>query len=491
MSIKQSQDSSSPVTATTAGDKLDRSLSVWNSFTLGFAVVSPVVGLYAIIGVQTVVTGGGWFAALAICLVMQLLVATVYAELSSQFPIAGGAYKWARQLGGATAGQYAGVIYVSSAIAMLTTTAYTGGIWLATFFGSTGGGGGMMVLWGAVFLLLCTLLNLAHVNVFKLVITLGVYAEVIGSLGVALLLFFFFRQHSFSELFQHLGTGTAPSETAAFLAALVIAGWAFIGFDACSTTAEETCQPRRMVPRAIFFSLCTVGAVVLFNSAALTLAFDHDTLVKTSATSDPITPLIASSIGVWFEKPFLAIVMIAFLACGASVVKYVSRIVYSMAREGNMPVALSRVTVAKVPRNAIVCTVLLAGLGLLFGLNDGAVATVIAFGTGGLYAMFAMTTGVGLYTRLTGRWNPALGELRLGVWGLVINVLAFLWSVFEFVNIAWPRAYAVSPNAPWWQLWAVPLVLGSILGVTTLYVLINGHPYFADKKKSRACSRKY
>ncbi len=473
MSTRQSKDSSSPASTTTAGDKLDRSLSVWNSFTLGFAVVSPVVGLYAIIGVQTVVTGGGWFAALAICLVMQLLVATVYAELSSQFPIAGGAYKWARQLGGATAGQYAGAIYVSSAIAMLTTTAYTGGIWLATFFGSTGGGGGMMVLWGAVFLLLCTLLNLAHVNVFKLVITLGVYAEVIGSLGVALLLFFFFRQHSFSELFQHLGTGTAPSETAAFLAALAIAGWAFIGFDACSTTAEETCQPRRMVPRAIFFSLSTVGAVVLFNSAALTLAFDHDTLVNTSTTSDPITPLIANSIGVWFEKPFLAIVMIAFLACGASVVKYVSRIVYSMAREGNMPVALSRVTVAKVPRNAVVCTVLLAGLGLLFGLNDGAVATVIAFGTGGLYAMFAMTTGVGLYTRLTGRWNPALGELKLGVWGLVINVLAFLWSVFEFINIAWPRAYAAAPDAPWWQLWAVPLVLGSILGVTTLYILIN------------------
>ena len=39
---------------------------------------------------------------------------------------------------------------------------------------------------------------------------------------------------------------------------------------------------------------------------------------------------------------------------------------------------------------------------------------IIAFGTGGLYAMFTMTTGVGLYTRLTGRWNPELGQLRLG-----------------------------------------------------------------------------
>ena len=89
-----------------------------------------MAGLYAIIGVQTVVTGGGWFSALALCLVMQLLVATVYAELSSQIPIAGGTYKWARQLGGATTSTYAGVIYVSSTIAMLTTTAYTGG-WYA------------------------------------------------------------------------------------------------------------------------------------------------------------------------------------------------------------------------------------------------------------------------------------------------------------------------------------------------------------------------
>jgi amino acid transporter len=473
MVMKENPDTVLPATATSTPETLNRSLTLWNSLTIGFATVSPVAGLYAIIGVQTVVTGGGWFGALALCLVMQMLVATVYAELSSQIPIAGGAYKWARQLGGATTGKYAGVIYVSSTIAMLTTTAYTGGVWLALFFGFESAGGFTLVIWGVVFLLLCTLLNLAHVNVFKLVITLGVYAEIVGSFGVALLLFFFFRQHAFSELFEHLGTGTAPSQTAAFLAALAVAGWAFIGFDACSTIAEETHNPKRMVPRAIFLSLCMVGGVVLFNSAALTLSFNRDTLVNTSATSDPVTPVITSSFGAWAETPFLAIVMIAFLACGASMVQYTSRIVYSMAREGNMPMLFSQVTASKIPRNAVICVVLLAGLGLLFGLNDGAVATVIAFGTGGLYAMFAMTTGVGLYTRLTGRWNPALGELKLGVWGLVINMAAFLWSLFEFVNISWPRAYAVSPNAPWWQLWAVPLVLGSILGVTTLYVLIS------------------
>jgi amino acid transporter len=474
MLIKATPDTDLPDTSTSSPETLNRSLTLWNSLTIGFATVSPVAGLYAIIGVQTVVTGGGWFGALALCLLMQMLVATVYAELSSQIPIAGGAYKWARQLGGATAGKYAGVIYVSSTIAMLTTTAYTGGVWLALLGGYGSEGGGTLVFWGAVFLVICAVLNLVHVNVFKLVISLGVYAEFVGSFGVALLLFLFFRQHSFSELSQHLGTGTAPSQTAAFLAALAISGWAFIGFDASSTIAEETHNPKRMVPRAIFLSLCMVGGVVLFNSAALTLSFNQDTLVNTSATSDPVTPVIVSNFGTWAEAPFLAIVMIAFLACGASMVQYTSRIVFSMSREGNMPVVFSRVTASKIPRNAVICVVLLAGLGLLFGLNDGAVATVIAFGTGGLYAMFAMTTGVGLYTRLSGRWNPALGELKLGAWGLAINVVAFLWSLFEFVNISWPRTYAIAPDAPWWQLWAVPLVLGSIFIVTTLYIVMKG-----------------
>jgi amino acid transporter len=195
-------------------------------------------------------------------------------------------------------------------------------------------------------------------------------------------------------------------------------------------------------------------------------------LASTSAASDPITPVIINSFGAWAEKPFLAIVMVSFLACGASVVNYVSRIIYSMAREGNMPRILGQVAIDGTPRPAVFFTVLSAGAGLLLGLNDQAVATIIAFGTGGLYAMFTMTTGVGLYTRLTGRWNPELGQLQLGRWGLLINIIAFHWSVFEFVNIAWPRPYAVSPDAPWWQLWAVPLVLGSIVGLTTLYILL-------------------
>ena len=49
---------------------------------------------------------------------------------------------------------------------------------------------------------------------------------------------------------------------------------------------------------------------------------------------------------------------------------------------------LFRKTVA--PRSRPLSTVLSAGTGLLLGLNNQAVATIIAFGTGELYAMFTV-----------------------------------------------------------------------------------------------------
>ena len=54
MLMKESPDTVLPTTATSTPDTLTRSLSLWNSPTIGFATVSPVAGLYAIIGVQTV-----------------------------------------------------------------------------------------------------------------------------------------------------------------------------------------------------------------------------------------------------------------------------------------------------------------------------------------------------------------------------------------------------------------------------------------------------
>ena len=62
--------------------------------------------------------------------------------------------------------------------------------------------------------------------------------------------------------------------------------------------------------------------------------------------------------------------------------------------------------------------------------------------------------------------------MRLGRAGLIVNALAVAWLGFETVNIAWPRESLAPPGAPWYQVWAAPLVLALIAVVGVSYLLI-------------------
>jgi amino acid transporter len=118
-----------------------------------------------------------------------------------------------------------------------------------------------------------------------------------------------------------------------------------------------------------------------------------------------------------------------------------------------------------------VLTALIACLGLLLGLNSAAVGSLITFGTAAIYVSFLLIALAALVARLRGSWRPA-GSVRLGRAGLVVNVLAVAWLSFETVNIAWPRESLAPAGAPWYQVWAAPLVLALIAVVGVTYLLV-------------------
>jgi amino acid transporter len=113
----------------------------------------------------------------------------------------------------------------------------------------------------------------------------------------------------------------------------------------------------------------------------------------------------------------------------------------------------------------------LACLGLLLGLESTAVGSLIAFGTAAIYVSFLLTALAALIARVRGKWKPS-GLVQLGAAGLVINAAAVAWLAFETVNIAWPRESLAPPDAPFYQVWAAPLVLALIAGVGIAYLLI-------------------
>ena len=456
--------------------ELRRSLSAWAVFAIGFATISPVVGIYAVVQLGFVFAGPAWIGAVVVAFLGQLLVATVYAELSSQFPVTGGVYQWVRRLAGPRLGWLVGWLYLASAVASLTTVAYLGAGWLHMLFSGSQPSPVVHVLLGVVFVAVALGINLLGVNPVKHLLNAGIAAEGVASIAVSVILLLFARHNGFGVLFETLGAQAASggSVAAGFVTCLAVAGWAFLGFDATTQVAEETERPRRSVPRALLRAYLFVAFTVLLTATAVTLTLSRPEGAVSGKIADPVFAAVTEALGGWSEKPFVAVVLIAFFACAISIQTYIGRAVYAFARDRQLPFSarLSTVGERQIPWVSLTVTAVLASLGLLLGLNGNAAATLIAFGSGGFYVIFLTVVLVALYARLSGRWDPSAGELHLARTGLPVNVLAVAWLLFEAVNIAWPRAELAPPGGSWVQVWAVVLVFSALFAAGLAYVLL-------------------
>ena len=454
--------------------ELHRGLRIVDNIALGFAGISPVVGLYAVVLVGTVVAGPAWVWVLPVALAGQCLLLAVYAELASEFPIAGGAYQWSRRLLGARYGWLAGWVAICAYAVANTTIAYLGAPWALTLLGIDATANAI-VLAGVVLVVICAVAGALGIRVLGRAVRAGIVAEAIASVGIGLALLLVFREQRLSIITDTLGAEalSGGSVPAALLAALGVGGWVFIGFDVGVGASEETKHAARHVPRAIWIALLSVGALVVLNAVAATLAHPNPAAVVAGRDLDPVTTAVVTSFGSWSDKPFAAVVLAAFLACGMAAQALTARTIFSLARDGALPASSFLRTVDRrgAPIGAVAVTAVVGCAGLVLGLDSAAVGSLIAFGTAAIYVSFLMTALAALIARLRSTWQPA-GAIRLGRAGTVVNVLAVGWLSFESVNIAWPRRAIAPPGAPAYQVWAAPIVLAVIAAVGVAYLLI-------------------
>ena len=452
--------------------ELRRGLRGFDNVVVGFAAISPVVALYGVVVVGMAVAGGAWLWMLPVALAGQCLLLAVYAELASEFPVANGAYQWSRRLVGPRYGWFNGWVVLCAYAAANTTIAYLGAPWALVTFGVEPTANAIVVT-GVVLVVVGALVNARGVVVLRRFLTAGIAAEVAATVGVGVVLLLAFREQDVAVLIDTFGAEalSGGSTAAAMLAALAVAGWVFIGFDACGLTSEETVDAARHVPRAVWTALLLVAALVILNAVAVALAHPDPAAVAAGGDADPVGTAVASSFGGWSERPFAALTLVAFLSCGMAAQGITARAIFSVARDGVLPASgfLRSVDRRGVPVGATIVTAVLACLGLLLGLHSAAIGSLIAFGTAGIYGAFLLVATAALVARLTGRWRPS-GGVRLGRWGVAINLLAVAWLAFETVNIAWPRSAIAPPGAPWYQVWAAPLLLLVIAAAGAAYM---------------------
>ncbi len=142
--------------------------------------------------------------------------------------------------------------------------------------------------------------------------------------------------------------------------AFPLAIYLFIGWENSAALAEETTNPRRNVPRAVFLSIALMAVLYLLVSYATVSGFGYNVTALTSAAIPFIS--VAHSIGPWLAFIAYTAGLTSTLGVLIAAVNSQCRLIFNAGREGLLPRWIGKVDpVRRTPVNAIITFVAIAG----------------------------------------------------------------------------------------------------------------------------------
>lgn len=245
----------------------------------------------------------------------------------------------------------------------------------------------------------------------------------------------------------------------AVMAAVVAAFLSWAGFEACAALGEETDDPRRNIPRALFGSVLLTGVLFVVVMFVQTIGFgtDSDGLAAFQGSGNTLGDLSETYIAHWFALMVLVTAVLSAFASNLSSVMAAARLAMALARDGFGPRQFADIDpVHRTPRNAVLA---MAGAGVVvnlltwltgwpvMGTGDAAIDAYFFFAVVGATCLLFVYLLVELAVFAAwrrGQVSVRTSELVVpGLGGLFILVVIF-YSVKDasglspaFVAIAW------------------------------------------------------
>ncbi|MFE6859380.1 amino acid permease [Nocardia sp. NPDC057668] len=381
------------------------------------------------------------------------LTALCYAEFASTVPVAGSAYTYAYATFGEVIAWIIGWDLILEFALAVSVVAKGWSQYLGELLGHqvTVELGSLRFDWGAVAIitivgtLLATGTKLSsRVSAVAVAIKLGVIALVLV-VGAT-----YFKASNLSpyipppqpsehaegvrqSLFAWLtGSGGTAFGWFGLLSAASLVFFAFVGFDVVATTAEETRNPQRDVPRGLFGSLAIVTVLYVAVSLILTGMVSYTELQGENAT-------LATAFAIHGDTWVKNIISIGAIAGLSTVVMVMylgqTRILFAMSRDGLLPRSLARTGEHGTPvRLTVLVGVVCA---LLAGFVDfGTLEEMVNIGT--LVAFVMVAVGVPILRRT----RPDLPRgFRVPLVPLIpiLAAVACLWLMLNLSIETWLR----------------------------------------------------
>ncbi|HVV10905.1 amino acid permease [Amycolatopsis sp.] len=459
-SIEQSiKDTDEPET------RLRRNLSTWDLTVFGVAVVIGA-GIFTL----TARTAGDYAGpsvsvAFVLAAVACGLAALCYAEFASTVPVAGSAYTFSYATFGEFMAWIIGWDLVLELAVGAAAVAKGWSVYLETVLGYIFGDGaktsfslgGLTVDWGALVLVvvLVTLLALGTKlsSRFSMVIT-GIKVAIV--LFVIILGIFYIKganYHPFvppnagsgsgetgvnQSLFSLIAGGGSSSFGAfGLLAGASLVFFAFIGFDIVATTAEETKNPQKSVPRGIFGSLAIVTVLYVAVSLVVVGMVPYTELATKAGDGSHKTLATAfSANGVDWAANIISVGALAGLTTVVMVLMLGQiRVIFAMSRDGLLPRKLAHTGTRGTPARATILVGVLVAIAATFFPADK-LEEMVNVGT--LFAFVLVSAGVMVLRRT----HPKLPRAFRVPWVPVIPILAILaclWLMLNLTVLTWLR----------------------------------------------------
>lgn len=442
------------------------------SFAVAFAFVSIATGIFTTYGAVLNSSGPAGIWTWPIVTVGQLMVALVFGSLAARIPITGYSYQWMSRLANPVVGWIMGWISFTFLSIVVVAVDYTiASTVLPVLLNYQGTSANAWVI-TAIVLAIQALLVAFSTRWTERVNNFAVSAELIGMILLVVLLIVVGAVAKELNLGNLFSTGAIPAENyfdfgtllhvGPWMMGTLLGAFTIVGFESAANLAEETKEPARVAPRAMWQAVLASGILGFLFLVAITMLAGDPVALAESET--PVADVINRVLGPVVGTALLIMVVVAIFACGMVILMTGVRLVWAMSRDYRFP---GHSMWRKVSPRFGTPT---AATGMMFVLAE-LILAVFALRTDALFSLFAAATllpaviyaaTVLLYIVKRKSLPPSKG-FTLGKFEVPVIILASMWLVF-MLPVFRDESFISS-----WQYVGIIVAIG---GVYLVYMLI-------------------
>jgi amino acid transporter len=423
-----------------------RTLRPFESFGVAFSFISITMALFVSFGFLLSVAGprGIWIWPLAFA--GQLLVCLICAALAAKVPVAGIHYQWGSRLANPSVGWWLGWLSFTT-LTILTVSVNYAFVQLAfqPMFGIEYTPLGAAVQTFILLAIEATLIIGSTIITTRLN-NIAVVFEIVGMVELSIVLFaaaLLAGQGDWDNLWS---TGVVPeagwfSWLGPVMLATVLGSFTLLGFETAANFAEETQNPRRVVPKAMIRALVAAGVIGMIFLVATAVATGD--VAATTSDPAPVAFILEDVLGPSIEKVFLFFICVSMFCCGLITMATNARVIRAMARDRRLPghQLLSRVPKATGGPSWATVLAAVAPAVPLVAVRSNTDALIDLFTAGTLMPAITYTGTVLLYAAVAARLRSEPGSFQLGRWQKLVVAGALAWLAYELIVLLAPDIF--------------------------------------------------